>query len=303
MKPTTFALGALLASVAVAQPHKQHLARHHKRANAETTVVVTDWVYEYETVGVTTTVWVSPGFVEPEVTSSSTPPQTTSTPQAASTTSQTAAQFFQPESTSSTSTSTPTPTPTPSSSSVSSSTPSSVYVPPTTSTSASVYVAPVESSTSIAPVVIPTTTAPAAVAYTPPAETTTSAAPAATSAAPVSNSGSSSSSSSGVCSSSSPCTGDITFYTAGLGACGETTNGDTDKVVALPYELMGTQSNGNPYCGKTITISYGGKSTTATVVDKCMGCKGDSIDLSNAAFQELAEFALGRGTGAKWYFN
>ncbi|KAF8864986.1 hypothetical protein BDZ45DRAFT_581164, partial [Acephala macrosclerotiorum] len=97
-------------------------------------------------------------------------------------------------------------------------------------------------------------------------------------------------------------TGDITYYTAGLGACGTTNDGDTEKVVALPYGLMGTQSNGNPYCGKTITISYQGKTTTATVVDKCMGCLGDSIDLSNAAFLELAELAVGRAS-AQWWFN
>jgi expansin (peptidoglycan-binding protein) len=81
-----------------------------------------------------------------------------------------------------------------------------------------------------------------------------------------------------------------------------TNDGSTEKVVALPYGLMGTQSNGNPYCGKTITVSYGGKTTTATVVDKCMGCVGDAIDLSNAAFLELAELAVGRAT-AEWWFN
>ncbi|KUJ15663.1 uncharacterized protein LY89DRAFT_587490, partial [Mollisia scopiformis] len=97
-------------------------------------------------------------------------------------------------------------------------------------------------------------------------------------------------------------TGDITYYEAGLGACGWTSDGSTEQVVALPYELMGTQSNGNPYCGKTITISYQGKTTQAKVVDKCMGCMGDSIDLSNAAFLELAELAVGRAS-AEWWFN
>jgi expansin (peptidoglycan-binding protein) len=67
---------------------------------------------------------------------------------------------------------------------------------------------------------------------------------------------------------------------------------------------MGTQSNGNPYCGKTITVkcTSTGKTTTAKVVDKCMGCDGDSIDLSNAAFSDLADMAVGR-TGAQWWFN
>jgi hypothetical protein len=65
---------------------------------------------------------------------------------------------------------------------------------------------------------------------------------------------------------------------------------------------MGEQSNGNPYCGKTITVEYGGKSVVATVIDKCMGCVGASIDLTNFAFEALASLDLGR-TQATWYFN
>jgi hypothetical protein len=120
-----------------------------------------------------------------------------------------------------------------------------------------------------------------------------------TSSAPASGGGSSN----GECSSGSPCSGDITFYQAGLGACGETTDGSTDKVVALPHEFMGEQSNGNPFCGKTVTINYNGKEVQATVVDKCMGCVGRDLDLSNAAFDGLgiAE-SVGR-TQADWYFN
>jgi expansin (peptidoglycan-binding protein) len=67
---------------------------------------------------------------------------------------------------------------------------------------------------------------------------------------------------------------------------------------------MGPLSNTNPYCGKTITIkcSSTGKTTTATVVDKCMGCNDHAIDLSNAAFLDLDELAIGR-TNATWWFN
>jgi hypothetical protein len=83
-----------------------------------------------------------------------------------------------------------------------------------------------------------------------------------------------------------------------------TNDGDTENVVALPHGLMGTQSNGNPYCGQNITVkcTATGKTTTATVVDKCMGCDGYSIDLSNAAFLELDGLSVGR-TGATWWFN
>jgi rare lipoprotein A (peptidoglycan hydrolase) len=65
---------------------------------------------------------------------------------------------------------------------------------------------------------------------------------------------------------------------------------------------MGSQSNGNPYCGLTITVSLNGKTVVARVVDKCMGCTGRSIDLSKAAFDVLASEDVGRTT-AEWWFN
>ncbi|KAI9851469.1 MAG: hypothetical protein M1838_003544 [Thelocarpon superellum] len=105
---------------------------------------------------------------------------------------------------------------------------------------------------------------------------------------------------SGSCSSSSPCTGDLTTYDVGLGACGQTSTPD-QAVVALSYELMGTQSNGNPFCGKSITIEYGGVTKTATVVDKCMGCEYGSVDLSTSLYNAFG--FDGRAHGAHWYFN
>lgn len=35
---------------------------------------------------------------------------------------------------------------------------------------------------------------------------------------------------------------------------------------------MGTQSNGNPFCGRTAAIVYQGKTIHGTLTDKCMGC-------------------------------
>ncbi|KAI9867166.1 MAG: hypothetical protein M1813_009444 [Trichoglossum hirsutum] len=125
--------------------------------------------------------------------------------------------------------------------------------------------------------------------------------PAPSSPAP-SPSGPGSGSSGGECSSGSPCAGDMTFYDAGLGSCGVENDGSTENVVALPHDLMGEQSNGNPYCGKTITIEYKGKKTTAVVKDKCMGCTGKSIDLSRKAFNELADPDAGR-VPCNWWFN
>lgn len=66
--------------------------------------------------------------------------------------------------------------------------------------------------------------------------------------------------------------GQATYYIAGLGSCGVTNNGQAQDIVALPHGLMGAQSNGNPFCGKTVSISYKGKTASGTVQDKCMGC-------------------------------
>ena len=77
--------------------------------------------------------------------------------------------------------------------------------------------------------------------------------------------------------------------------------------IALPYEFMGTASNSNPYCGKTLTIynPATGASVQATVMDKCMGCTGRSIDLTETLFGDLTggDTGLGRVSGVDWWFN
>jgi len=249
--------------------------------------------------------WVSEGFVAPE--SSTTTTTKVSSPSAKASKAAAAAQFFQPHSQKPSSAST------------------------TLSTVVSVAPAPIPTTTSAQPITTTTTTIPPPPAakfietkisttttvaapeptpvsvYTPPAapvQPTTTQAP--VPAAPVvsseSSSGSSSGSSGGACSEGNGCEGDITYYEAGLGACGWTTDGETEDVIALSHLLMGTQSNGNPFCGKYVTITLGGKSITAKVVDKCMGCEIHAIDLSNHAFKQLEDMGVGR-TQAKWHFN
>ena len=104
------------------------------------------------------------------------------------------------------------------------------------------------------------------------------------------------SSSSGECSLDSPYEGDITYYTTSLRVYGSTSDSDTKKVVTLPYGLIGPKSNGNLYYSKTITITYiaTSKTTIATMVNKCIGCDGFSINLSNIAFLELEYLTVGR---------
>jgi type IV secretory pathway VirB10-like protein len=100
-------------------------------------------------------------------------------------------------------------------------------------------------------------------------------------------------------------TGDLTFYALGLGACGFNDGGkdQTDNIVALSHLEMGEQSNGNPYCGKTISISANGKTIQAIVRDKCMGCEKDNIDVSEHAFKELfGDLGVGRST-VNWWYN
>jgi hypothetical protein len=83
--------------------------------------------------------------------------------------------------------------------------------------------------------------------------------------------------------------GEITYYAVGLGACGDDDSGadQSENIVALSHLDMGTQSNGNPMCGQTIKISANGKTTTAVVKDKCMGCVAGDIDVSEKVYKEL----------------
>ncbi|KAI1159172.1 RlpA-like double-psi beta-barrel-protein domain-containing protein-containing protein [Nemania serpens] len=89
--------------------------------------------------------------------------------------------------------------------------------------------------------------------------------------------------------------GDITYYQPGLGACGET-NADSEAVVAMsPSQYDGS-------CGKTITITKGGKTAKAKVVDKCPACASGSIDVSSTVFQSLVDLSVGRTT-VSWSFD
>lgn len=283
MKSTIFAVGALLLATVSAQPHGHHQRRHDKHAAAKRDVAwVTDYVDVVETIQLSATVWVDENgnTVSPVVTG-------TFTATGGQSTSVHAGIFNEPQSTTSTETSTSTPV-------VVDTATSTTEAPVPTSTT-TIQVSQVStSSESVAPVVA-TSVAAAPVVAAESSTTSAAAAAAATAATTGSTSGS--------CASGSPCTGDITYYEAGLGACGITSNGETDLIVALPHDFMGTQSNGNPYCGKSLTISKGGKTVVATVADKCMGCVGRDLDLSNAAFTALGvDFAVGRTT-ADWWFN
>ena len=56
--------------------------------------------------------------------------------------------------------------------------------------------------------------------------------------------------------------------------------------------------NNNALCGRKINASYGGKTITVTVADRCEGCPGlDDLDLSPSAFHNFADMGIGRIQG------
>ncbi|EMR64162.1 hypothetical protein MGN70_003144 [Eutypa lata] len=89
--------------------------------------------------------------------------------------------------------------------------------------------------------------------------------------------------------------GDLTYYTPGLGACGFT-NSEADAVVALAVDQYGSDPNPNnaAVCGRQIAINYNGKTAIAEVVDKCWGCASGSIDVSPTVFSQLEDLSAGR---------
>ncbi|KAN0109226.1 RlpA-like double-psi beta-barrel-containing domain containing protein [Russula decolorans] len=83
-----------------------------------------------------------------------------------------------------------------------------------------------------------------------------------------------------------------TYYTTGLGACGNQ-NSDDQLVIAIPPGMYGAAVGPGPHCGQKVNIRYGRKSAKAMVVDKCPSCPGDSIDMSPALFKKFAKLAVG----------
>ncbi|KAG6353583.1 hypothetical protein INS49_005545 [Diaporthe citri] len=273
MKSTTASLIiTALASTAIAQPHGHHQHQHPARA-AHQHHHKRDLVTEWDTVWVTETVT--------EVVDGTTTEWFTPTPSAPSTTlatvtSSAGGQFFE------------------GSSALPSSAPQVVAPPP----QQQLLVRLRRSPATVAPVESP---APAPVA--PKVETPSAAAPsvaAVNTPAASANTGSTVNTNSNAASvlGSDFQSGDLTYYAVGLGACGEDDSGKdmTENIVAMSSATMGSQSNGNPMCGKTIKIynNANGKSSTGVIHDKCPGCNAGSIDVSQKLFEELADLADGR---------
>ncbi|KAF4954799.1 hypothetical protein FSARC_12016 [Fusarium sarcochroum] len=302
MKSFTIA-SAFLAAAAVAQPHGNPHANHHRRHHQNDkrgVVTEVEWVTEYEyvtkLVDATTTVWVKPEdqpTVAPEAETEA--PKAPKAPKKEKKPAAPAA----PTTTLVTSVYTPPPAP-------ESTTEAEPEVAPEPT---SEYVAPVEPTTQ-APAPEPTTYAPAPKAkpaakpksVTQPEPETETETPA---IAPVQQEKAKTGGSSSGGSSASK-HGEFTYYTIGLGACGGPSVAGQDEdisIVALSHLLMGEESNNNPMCGKTITIKANGKTTTAVVKDKCMGCEIDDIDVSVKVFKEIWGGTDKGRTPVEWWFN
>jgi len=98
--------------------------------------------------------------------------------------------------------------------------------------------------------------------------------------------------------------GDLTFYEMGADACGGN-DGPNDMVAALAYKAFmsyGSPDNPNnsPICGRKALVHWGGKSCVVKIVDKCMGCVEESLDLSPRAFQIFSDLGAGRLHGMTW---
>ncbi|KAI0596948.1 RlpA-like double-psi beta-barrel-protein domain-containing protein-containing protein [Biscogniauxia sp. FL1348] len=107
-------------------------------------------------------------------------------------------------------------------------------------------------------------------------------------------------------------TGDLTYYDPSLGACGMSSN--SGELVGAVSHLVfdaaasgsGSNPNQNPLCGMKIRVQrdfveagVGNQSVDVTVVDRCEDCAATDIDLSIAAFAQLALQESGR-VRANW---
>ncbi|KAI9842232.1 MAG: hypothetical protein M1837_007377 [Sclerophora amabilis] len=99
-------------------------------------------------------------------------------------------------------------------------------------------------------------------------------------------------------------TGELTYYSPALGACGITSS-ETDDVCSLSHTLFdaaqkGSDPNANPLCGLRIRAARFDeqvaerRSVDLTVVDRCVGCDPTDLDLSPGAFNKLANPDRGR---------
>ncbi|KAF8972830.1 hypothetical protein BGZ46_010032 [Entomortierella lignicola] len=94
-------------------------------------------------------------------------------------------------------------------------------------------------------------------------------------------------------------TGRGTWFTDTVGSCGVPFD-TNDLIVAMNAEQMGGVSQ----CGRTVSISVGGTTVQAKVVDTCPAeyCSFGALDLSQAVFKQFAPLSQGV-LDIKWDFT
>ncbi|KAJ6617260.1 hypothetical protein B0H10DRAFT_2034079 [Mycena sp. CBHHK59/15] len=81
----------------------------------------------------------------------------------------------------------------------------------------------------------------------------------------------------------------FSLFDGGSAACGPGEYSNTEYIVAISTEQW---DNGAP-CYKEITISYGGKTANAQIVDECIICPYNGLDLTRGLFSHFADTNLG----------
>jgi hypothetical protein len=105
--------------------------------------------------------------------------------------------------------------------------------------------------------------------------------------------------------------GSFTFYTLGLGACGQNSTGqdESGNIVSLSKTLFDAaridgNPNHNPLCGRTITIDgLNGKTSYGTILDRCENCKGSDIHVSQKLFKEISGTLEKGRIEVQWWYN
>ncbi|KAI8063490.1 RlpA-like double-psi beta-barrel-protein domain-containing protein-containing protein, partial [Gongronella butleri] len=77
------------------------------------------------------------------------------------------------------------------------------------------------------------------------------------------------------------------------GACGGKKEDGSSNIVALSADKFGPTDKNSNWCGKTVLIRYGNKSTTAVIQDACPTCKSNSLDMTPSVFNKLADSSKG----------
>ncbi|KAF9570203.1 hypothetical protein EC968_002082 [Mortierella alpina] len=94
-----------------------------------------------------------------------------------------------------------------------------------------------------------------------------------------------------------------TWFSDKTGSC-DIEFDQSDMIVALNEDQMGDLNGSGSKCGQMVRVQYGGKSVDLKIVDTCPSqyCDSGALDLSQAAFKELAG-GLSKGVLAlKWEF-